>query len=117
VTRDELANWLCANVQRRRLERIGESVPGASALDAREFARRPLDGLPDDERRNWLDMADAVLELQGDHQPVERLQELGRDWIRYTMQLHDPEWRDEMRRAVIVEMRFVVDQLEAECRR
>lgn len=110
MTRDELANWLCANIQRRRLERIGETPP------VLKFARRPLDGLPDDERRNWLDMADAVLELQGNDHPVERLQELGRDWIRYTMQLADPEWRDEMRRAVIIEMRAAVDQLEKECR-
>lgn len=111
MTRDELANWLCANIQHRRLERIGETPP------VLEFGRRPLDGLPDDERRNWLDMADAVLELEGNDHPVERLQELGRDWIRYTMQLqHSPAWRDEMRRAVIVEMRLVVDRLEAECR-
>jgi hypothetical protein len=60
-------------------------------------------------------MADAVLEFQGDHHPVERLVDLARDWIRYTMQLQDPVWRDEMRRAVIIEMRFVVDQLAAEC--
>ena len=54
VTREELANWLCDNVRRRRLKRIGEHAHGMST---------PLSGLPDDERRNWLDMADAVLDL------------------------------------------------------
>lgn len=54
MTREELANWLCDNVRRRRLARIGEHAHGIET---------PLAGLPDDERQNWMDMADAVREL------------------------------------------------------
>jgi hypothetical protein len=53
MTREELANWLCDNVRRRRLHRIGEPYDHL----------RTLDDLPVDERQNWMDMADAVREL------------------------------------------------------
>jgi hypothetical protein len=108
MTKRELAGRLCQLVTKRRLERIGEP-------DALQPGVDPLDGAPDTEIRNWLDMADAVLELQGDNHPIERLTELGRDWCRYTMQIADAAWRDEMRRAVIVEMRAEVDKLAWEC--
>jgi hypothetical protein len=107
VTREEIAGWLCRHVQRARLERIGEKPP--------ESDGNPLDGLPEDERRNWLDMADAVLAFNSESHPVDRLRELSNDWLRYTLQLSDPEHRDEMRRAVVIEMRVEVDRLAKEC--
>ena len=106
MTREELALWLRVNVRRRRLQRIGE-------FDSADL--EPAIELPPQDRQNWLDMADAVLELTGNDEPIERLSELGRDWIRYTMQIRDPAWRDEMRYAVVIEMRAVVDKLDREC--
>lgn len=55
MNREELAGRLSENVRVRRLERIGEPVllPGVS-----------FDELPEEDRRNWLDVADAVLELE-----------------------------------------------------
>lgn len=108
MTRRELAEWLCANVQRRRLQRIGEPLPKKSVA---------FGNLPDEDQRNWLDMADAVLEYEQLDHPIERFHDLARDWVRYTMQIHDPAHRDEMRRALIVEMQSEVDKLSRECQR
>ena len=48
---------------------------------------------------------------------LSRLSELVNDWRRYGQMIgHDPEWRDEMRRAVVVEMRVAVDTLARACR-
>lgn len=107
MTRRDLAGWLCRSMQARRLARLGEPLP---PLDG-----NALDGLPEAEQENWLDLADVVLELESSNHPIERLQTLGTDWIRYTTQIaHDPEWRDQMRRALVVEMRAEVDKLAEE---
>jgi lysyl-tRNA synthetase class I len=52
LTREQLADWLCENVRRKRLERIGEPV------DAVAYAE-----LHAEERQPWLDVAEAVIEL------------------------------------------------------
>lgn len=55
MSREELAARLSEGVRVRRLERIGEPVllPGVS-----------FEELPDDERQNWLDVVDVLLEMQ-----------------------------------------------------
>ena len=110
MTRYELAGWLCRYVQIRRLERNGEhEVAGKAAL-----VEDPLAGLPDSEQRNWLDMADAVLEFDRASAPLVRLRALLDDWDHYTFTLSRPRdegWRDEMRRAVVVEMRAELNRL------
>lgn len=106
MTRRELAVWLCANIHKRRMERIGEPP----STDASYF-----DHMPSSEQDNWLDMADAVLELEGSNHPIERLAELGHDWGHYTMTIADPAWRDEMRHAVVIEMRAEVEKLWEAC--
>lgn len=108
MTIRQLAEKLCADVARRRNERIGEPAP----TDPLPFA-----GLPPAEQQPWLDVAEAILAMQGhggDH--ADRLRELTLDWDRYTLTLKsDPAWRDDMRRAVVVEMRIEIEHLAAEC--
>ena len=54
--------------------------------------------------------------LTGEDPLPDHLHQLGEDWDRYTAQLgHDPEWRDEMRRALVTELRAVTDRLAQEC--
>lgn len=107
MTQRELAEHLSKRIQALRLERIGETVPDTSV---------PFERLPADEQQNWMDMAQVVLEYLELTHPVARLQDLGTDWLRYTMVLgRDPAWRDEMRRAVVVEMRVELDKLAREC--
>ena len=56
--------------------------------------------------------------ITGDDPLPEHLRRLGEDWDRYTETLaHDPQWRDEMRRALVVELRAVTDRLAQECGR
>lgn len=107
MTRLELAQRLSERVRRARLVRLGEPV-GQGV---------PFAGLPAVEQRTWLDVADAVLELGlGGSSPVARLESLRQDWLRYSDQLsHDPGWMDEMRRAVVVELRVEVERLAGEC--
>ena len=109
MTKRELAAWLCANVSQRRLVRAGMEPRTPTPVE------NPFDTLSLDEQANWLDMADAVLELEGSGHPIERLTELGRDWARYSMQIAEASWRHEMLRAVIVEMRAEVDKLAEQC--
>jgi hypothetical protein len=76
----------------------------------------PFADLSSEDQQPWLDTADAVLEYLHDDSAIARLQSLGADWIRYTMQLsHDELWRDEMRQAVVIEMRQEVERLAKEC--
>lgn len=49
----------------------------------------------------------------GDH--ADRLRELVLDWDRYTLTITDPELRDEMRRAVVIEMQVELLALGREC--
>lgn len=47
---------------------------------------------------------------------LSRLAALVEDWRRYGQMIgHDPAWRDEMRRAVVVEMRSAVATLDRAC--
>lgn len=107
--RYELAGRLCRAVQARRLDRIGERLPPDTEIN-------PLDALPDYEQQNWLDMADAMLTLS-DEQPKRSqttalLTALMDDWDRYGVALaSEPEHRDSMRRAVIIEARVLLDKL------
>ena len=50
-----------------------------------------------------------------DRDHADRLRELVLDWDRYTLTIKDPETRDEMRRAVVIEMRIEVASLAREC--
>lgn len=43
-----------------------------------------------------------------------RLIDLARDWQRYG-ELASPEWRQDMRRAVVIEMRLEVHKLALDC--
>jgi hypothetical protein len=54
MNREQLAAWLCDSVRRRRLDRIGEDADAPS---------QSFESLPADERGNWLDMSDAVIDL------------------------------------------------------
>jgi hypothetical protein len=54
--------------------------------------------------------------ITGDDPLPDHLRQLGADWDRYTEQLdHDPEWRDQMRRALVAELRAVTNRLAQEC--
>lgn len=104
----ELAGQICRSVRDRRLERIGERLDPKLPLD-------PLADLPEEDRQNWIDVAEAVLRRRSDGDDADRLRALVLDWDRYTLTIKDPAWRDEMRRAVVVEMQFTVDRLRKEC--
>lgn len=102
MTRYELAGWLCRRMQVRRLTRAGMEIPAESS--------DPLLDLPQDEKQNWIDFADVVLEYTASGDPIERLADLSRDWVRYTLQAGDG-----MRQAVVVEMQVEVGKLAEEC--
>ena len=57
MTLENLAEWLCENVRRRRLERIGE------ADDSGEVGHVPFPMLTAEDREPWLDCAAAVIDL------------------------------------------------------
>jgi hypothetical protein len=59
MTREEVADELSEIVRRRRLERAG-------MRDAIGEPHVGFDGLPTQEQENWLDVADAAIELFGD---------------------------------------------------
>ena len=105
MTRRELAAWLADRVRTTRLARIGGEPAGGLGFEA----------LPPEEQANWLDMASVVLDYEQIGHPVDRLRELTADWVRYHLTIGEPEWRREMQRAVVVEMRHEVDRLAEEC--
>lgn len=101
----DLARRLCREVHKRRLARIGE--PDRSWL-----RDDPLADLSPKDRQNWLDVAEAAIAIfRPDVDDADRLRELVLDHDRYTLTLKDPEHRREMQRAVVIEMRHVVDRL------
>lgn len=60
-------------------------------------------------------MADESLKLADDtNLSAGRLIDLARDWKLYG-ELADPEWRSQMRRALVVEMRYETDRLARDC--
>jgi hypothetical protein len=107
--REQLAERLCKMMQTRRLERIGERVPQDSV---------PFHLLPESERRNWLDLADCVSEIVAALPPTAKLRRLLDDFDRYAGTLvADRDWREQMLRAVILEIRIEVAKLEQVCER
>jgi hypothetical protein len=110
MTTYELAGKLCRAMQVKRVERIGEPIPPPRG--------DPLADLPAEEIRNWIDVAEAVRGLAPDAEggdAADTLRALVLDWDRYTLAIKDPAWRDEMRRAVVVEMQVAIDRLRKEC--
>lgn len=100
----ELAVRLVEEVRRLRLERIGECA---------DSAHYGFTDLSKDEQQPWLDCAEAMLVILGERAAdIMRLRGLCDDWERYGYVLgQDPAWRDEMRRAVVIEMRTIIDRL------
>lgn len=107
MTRYELAGALCEAVQETRLRRIGEHAPPRRHGNA-------LDDLSAEERGNWLDMADAVLALYERRRISMKLAALGADWERYG-ELVVEEDRNSMRRALVVELDMLLDEMRREC--
>lgn len=101
----ELAGRICRAVQDKRLGRIGEVSPAAREIN-------PLDVMSERDRQPWLDSADAVLTMH--FEDSDRLRSLAGDWDRYG-DLAPEKWRNEMRRAVVYEMRILVEKLWESC--
>lgn len=108
----ELANELCRAVQKKRLDRIG--VEPLSESPGQSWA---LDQMPREDRQSWLDVAQSILEFQErDGEGPSELRRLADDWALYGEMLKaDPEHRDSMRRAIVVELRVRVEKMWKEC--
>jgi len=101
--RTQMAEWLSKRMQQLRLERIGEPVPENSV---------PFDQLPDEDQRNWLDLAGCCREIAAIPPPTAILRRQLDDFERYHRTLiADPDWRNERLRAMVVEMRAELDRI------
>lgn len=103
----EIANELCRRVTELRLHRAGELV---------NVETHPLAAMSDTDRQPWLDTARVMEEMRVGRQHVDVLRSLCDDWDRYTATLQsDSRWCNEMRRALVVEMRHATDRLWEQC--